>query len=93
MRSLFLLIDFLVWPYLEEYEVFYLLKVAGYLSLSYFGMAVVLYDTVLTQVYNEVEPYADLLIQHTALSGHISTWKGILYKFFIEDLEEFLVPN
>lgn len=56
-------------------------------------MAVVIYDTILTQVYNELEPYADMLIQHTALSGQFSSWKGILYKFFIEDLEEFLVPN
>lgn len=93
MRSIILLIDFLVWPYLDEFEILYLLKLGGYISLSYFGVAEVIYDTMFVSVYNEIEPYADIIVEHKTLTRVFMNWKESLYKFFIEDLEEFLVPN
>ncbi|OMJ88627.1 hypothetical protein SteCoe_9410 [Stentor coeruleus] len=93
VRSLFLLVDYIVWPYLEDFDVFYLFKVGIYISLSMFGTATKIYDNVICPLYNEVEPYADVLVQHTTLTQFVASWRGNLYKFFIEDLEEFLVPN
>jgi hypothetical protein len=88
-----MLVDFLVWPYLYEYEILYLLKLGLYVWLSYFGAAAFIFDTIFTPVFNEVEPYADILVEHRILTRVFMNWKESLYKFFIEDLEEFLVPN
>ena len=92
-RSIFLLVDYLVWPYLEGFEIFYLIKIGLYFCLSYLGLAEIVYDRIIMQIYSEAEPYVDTVLQHTTLTQYFTLWRGNFYKFFIEELEEFLVPN
>lgn len=83
----------MIWPYIEDFSVMYVLKIGIYVWLSSFGLADTIFDSVISPLYSEVEPYLDILVEHTTLSQYFTSWRGAIYKFFIEDLEEFLVPN
>ena len=91
VRSICLLVDYLLWPYLLGIDVFYLIKIGFYLCLSYFNLAEVIYDRVIVPVYSEIEPYMDIIVEHKTLSLYFTEWRGNFYNFFIEELEEFLV--
>jgi uncharacterized membrane protein (DUF485 family) len=93
VRSVLLLGDYLLWPFLQDYEVFWLAKLGTYVAIGYFGMAELIFESVIAPIYSEFEPYVDVLVQHTALSELLLSWRGGLYKFFVQDLEDFLVPN
>ena len=85
--------DYVAWLYLQDFEVAYLGKLGLYVALSYFGLAVNVYDSILSPIFLEIEPYVDVLVQHTALTNLILSCRGSISKFFIDDLEDFLVPT
>jgi TB2/DP1, HVA22 family len=93
VRSLLLILDYVIWPYLEDFTASYFVKIGIYLSLSSLGLAENIYDSVVTVAYVEIEPYADILLEHTAFTQYFVSWKGHLTKFFIQELEEFLVVS
>ena len=93
VRSIYLIIDYLLWPFVENIDAMYILKIGMCFSLSYFKLAEIIYDRIVFIIYIEIEPYADILMEHATVTKYFALWKGNLYSFFIEELEEFLVPS